>query len=435
MQLSSRIPRTVAAASTLAFFHICAGNAMALTEDRVDKFLSSDNTDFLPPGAYIATGLASVTEFAQFLDKNPAVEVKQLLLSDSSIWDMENNYGFLDVSKYHSHSLDADLDVDDLSWSQFGRCNDDLDVPDEEADAVAHNTKLSRKQRRSLRDHPAVLDRILNRSHTSLETFSYLLYIENHRGYYCQTRQIPNEKNTRLFNRDFPRLKDLTVKGSSVWDPLEQIGRQERELSEAVEDAQRDLWKIPSLRTVTHLHVIGSHHMNDGERSLSSYRAQFKNLTHIRVTDSLPSEFRTRYVKIASSWGMLKAMFGGPSYEPVPRIFPENLTVIVQPNFYPMLNDWQDDCGTPGAEYNGLIHELDSMQDQNVHLSWPIREDWLKYKWQGLYPVERAISNFVEHISGGDGEWKVGEELIRETPREWWWKFDVKRNSSTHEEL
>ncbi|GAW03735.1 hypothetical protein LENED_005479 [Lentinula edodes] len=71
----------------------------------------------------------------------------------------------------------------------------------------------------------------------------------------------------------------------------------------------------------------------------------------------------------------------------------------------------------------------------DVHLSWPVQSDWVKYGRDGVFPLERAILNFKERIFGGNGEWKIGEELNKETPREWWWNSDREEFNVTHEEL
>ncbi|KAJ3904488.1 hypothetical protein F5879DRAFT_954860 [Lentinula edodes] len=441
----------------LGFHHF--RDAMA-TEEPFKSSLSPESTDFLPPGAFVVAGLIQATEFAQYLEENPEIVVKQLLLSDSSVWDIENNYGFLNTSKYYPRRPV----FTDSVWAAFGGPEDDLDIPDEEADAVAHNTKLSRKRKRSLRDHPAVLDRILNRTHTSLETFSYLLYIENCPRYNRRRPLNPEAaKELRLFNRDFPRLRDLTVKASGVWKPLARTcntanaGR--LKVPDDLEDGQmRRMQGFPQLDTVTHLHIMGNQDTCDCERrSLSSYRDQFENLSHFRLTDQrlLPHEFNPCHVNAAGFRGMvevlirgvslgeewlrplwkkIKGKFLGVSYEEKCRPFPKDLTVIVQPGFSPMLEN-SGFRGTSGVAYNEDLHRLDSMQDINVHLSWPVQSDWVKYGRDGVFPLDRAILNFKEHIFGGGGEWKIGEELNKETPREWWWNSDREEFNVTHEEL
>ncbi|KAJ3855326.1 hypothetical protein EV368DRAFT_79737 [Lentinula lateritia] len=442
--------------SLLGFHHFREAMAMA-PEESFKLSLSPESTDFLSPGAFVVAGLTRATEFAQYLEDNPEIVVKQLLLSDSSVWDIENNYGFLNTSKYYPRRPV----FTDSDWVPFGGPEDDLDIPDEEADAVAHNTKLSRKRKRLLRDHLAVLDRILNRTHTSLETFSYLLYIANSPRY--NRRRQPStkaEKELRLFNRDFPRLRDLTVKASGVWKPLARTTAEAgRKVPDNMEDGQiRRTQVFPPLDTVTHLHIMGYQDTCDYERrSLSSYRDQFKNLSHFRLTDQrlLPHEIYPCHVNAAGFWGMveilirglslgeewlrplwkkIKGKFWGVSYEEKCRPFPKDLTVIVQPGFSPMLEN-SGFCGPSGVDYNDDLHRLDSMQDIDVHLSWPVQSDWVKYGRDGVFPLERAILNFKERIFGGDGEWKIGEELRKETPREWWWNSGQEESNVTHEEL
>ncbi|KAJ4470910.1 hypothetical protein J3R30DRAFT_3531790 [Lentinula aciculospora] len=448
-------------------------NTVASVADKPSQsFLSSNNTDLLLPGSFIVAGLIPATEFAHYLQDNPEVVVNQLLLSDSSIWDIDNNYGFLDRSKYYARARTSG----DSGFVQYSDYYNDMDIPDEEADVVAHNTKLSRKQKRLLRDHPAVLDRILNHTHTSLETFSYLLYIENYPryDYIGYSRMDPavarSEGDLRLFNCDFPRLRDLTVKASGVWQPLARntgsTNVANRKLPEEMMDQSRSLWEFPQLDSVTHLHIIGDQDTNLIEkRPLSSYSEQFKNLNQIRLTDQhlLPGEFYPQYHKISVLWEALKTILRGVSldeewyyphyvkppglwnevkgrlqgvsYETEWRPFPENLTVIVQPGFSVLLGNDNKYCGTPDVDYNDLLRKLDSMKNKNVHLSWPIQSDWLKYKWRGVFPLQRAISNFRERISGGDGEWKVGEELNNESPREWWWNRGREEDNVIHDEL
>lgn len=103
--------------------------------------------------------------------------------------------------------------------------------------------------------------------------------------------------------------------------------------------------------------------------------------------------------------------------------FPEQLNVIIQPEF-PFIADEYSDYGCEcdhTTSYDSKLDRLDSMQKQNVYLSWPIQNDWLKFKSVGVFPLHRGISNFKERVSGEAGEWKIGEELERETPRVRWW--------------
>lgn len=96
--------------------------------------------------------------------------------------------------------------------------------------------------------------------------------------------------------------------------------------------------------------------------------------------------------------------------------------MIIQPEFPFILDEPSNDgCECRTTDYDSELDRLNSMQKQNVYLSWPIQNDWLKFKSVGLFPLHRVISNFKERVSGGAGEWKIGEELEKETPRERWW--------------
>lgn len=99
----------------------------------------------------------------------------------------------------------------------------------------------------------------------------------------------------------FPQLRALTVTANTIW------------ISPKKNTPSSDfVWQLPSLDNLTHLHVIG-HIRKSKYHQLSSYRTQFPNLTHIRLTGSnnLPSEFYPTYNKPSGIWQRMAALWHG----------------------------------------------------------------------------------------------------------------------------
>lgn len=91
---------------------------------------------------------------------------------------------------------------------------------------------------------------------------------------------------------------------------------------------------------------------------------------------------------------------------------PGNLTVIVQPGFYPLLEGGM--CGNPGIEYGEMIEVL--ARASRVHVRLPEKEDY--HPGRGLVLLRRAIEEFEDRTREGEGDWALPGPLP--DPNEWW---------------
>ncbi|KAJ6607587.1 hypothetical protein B0H10DRAFT_2071086 [Mycena sp. CBHHK59/15] len=360
-----------------------SGGALCSGAMSTNQTFLSPTDGGLPEGTYLATGLAGIAALAAYLDAHPETRVTRLLLSDSTVEDMDTGFGFI---PYRDHAL-----FESGYGSRPLRLLTD-EEEDHQEEIRHHNVKASFKRWRTIRDITAPLTRVLDHVSPSLEALSYVLFLQAHLG----------EEDWRMsvLDRDFPSLQYLTLRSGGH--------RDEADFFSLKKFASR----APGL---THLHVVREH-----IASLAALRDSFPSLTDVRITGStsmsgLPGELDPQ--RPVPSWGeTVRHYVSGARPPDPPVIIPGNLTVIVQPGFDPMFHGgW---CGTPGVEYGEIFERLAT--EPVVHLLFPIEEDYRKYSSEhGLFPVGRAMVEFENLARGGEGDWAetqtVGEDA-------YWWR-------------
>ncbi|KAJ7146610.1 hypothetical protein C8R44DRAFT_724360 [Mycena epipterygia] len=126
-------------------------------------------TNALPVGTYIATGLSGVTQLAAYLDANPDTKITRLLLSDSTIQDLETE----------AHPTDWETILN------FNRAVSDIAVP---------------------------LQRILDKAAPSLEALCYLAYMN-----YTRIDELGDDARIMaLLWRSYPSLTQLTFRDNRM---------------------------------------------------------------------------------------------------------------------------------------------------------------------------------------------------------------------------
>ncbi|KAJ7134991.1 hypothetical protein C8R43DRAFT_625538 [Mycena crocata] len=317
-------------------------------------FFSPANSD-LPEGTYIAASLAGALKLADYLDTHPGLNVRNLLISDSTVQDLATDFGYGETDYYYTH-----------------RPNDQPEV-----DHVPLNRNISTKLKQTIVDLDAVSSRIMDRVAPSLESLSYLNYIRiwDTRRY----EEAPDNRTRNVLDREFPRLSHLTLRDWQ-WRFQTLPGKPAR--------------FFRSLPSVTHLHVTSG-----SFPSLSALRKSVPNATHIRLSGNLPSEFSASPMFVVQWTRSLIDGFSGIAKSPI---------IIAQPNFSPMLQRGRK-CGNPGIEYTCLLSRL--ARNRHLLLSLPDRDDYDKYGVtylpSRLFPLSRGIAEFEDRIMGGEGEWEL----------------------------
>ncbi|KAJ7094119.1 hypothetical protein C8R44DRAFT_951934 [Mycena epipterygia] len=178
-------------------------------------------TDKLPEGTYLATGLSGVTLLAEYLDANPNTKITQLLLSDWTIQDLT-----------YLHLCDNETML---------RINC------------------------SVRDIAVSLWRILDKAAPSLEALSYLAHIP-----YARLDEKPDDADARitaLLGRSYPSLTQLTFRNNHMHGAPRVLGHRPLHfpaLTHLHVDADQDElpWTLESLRAdfphLTHLRIAGA---------------------------------------------------------------------------------------------------------------------------------------------------------------------------------
>ncbi|KAK7464340.1 hypothetical protein VKT23_006508 [Stygiomarasmius scandens] len=390
----------------------------------VPSFLSSANSD-LPLGVFIATNMVAIVDLAEFLEKdaNKDLKVTHLLLSDSSSDDLIHDRGFIDTKVF----------------ADGKRTADDIDVSDEEEDARCYNRKLLRRYRRLRRDHSAVISRILERTSSSLERLSYLVYTEN----WMEEEELdtllqsspsyPHYENnesaelSELFTLEFPVLRELSLRNKILW-------RGEARFPWA-DSLDASTCVFPHLPSLTHLHVSGSSYHIKGIPTLATLNEHLPSLTQVRFSATgVPKELHKRPKPYQGwtreKWQQTRDWWSPPPPEPSP--IPPGLTFLYNPRFPDLDIGF---CGTSAVEFDDFLVRLGRLASDfrsGFHLIWPSEEDFQKYgRNNGTFPPDRAVKNFRDCLTvreSGErdvterGEWKEPEgrpwELDR---REWWW--------------
>ncbi|KAJ7282301.1 hypothetical protein C8J57DRAFT_44283 [Mycena rebaudengoi] len=340
-------------------------------------FRSSANSN-LHEGVYIAAGLPAIAALAAHLASHPGTQVTRLLLSDSTVYDLDTNYGILGSP-------------DDYLLGELVPLADEEE--DREEDIRHHNAKVNIRQKRTRRDILEPISHILARAAPSLEALVYLEFI-------CPLHSecgVGNHNQVvSVLDRDFPSLRYFTLRKPSSWGTQNSLG-----------------WLSTRAPQLTHLHVRG------GFTSLAEIRSTFPRLTHLRLT--APNSIRMLLHEIRPpqppqgwvEWVVTRVVGTSPR---APAVVPGNMTVLVQPSLDQMYTTgW---CGTGRAELAYALRQLDT--EPAVYMLLPNEEDHHKYSGGNReFPVGRAMAEFEDGARGGEGEWRVPP--VRTGTEDYWW--------------
>ncbi|THU96885.1 hypothetical protein K435DRAFT_82391 [Dendrothele bispora CBS 962.96] len=407
------------------------------SDDSSRTFLSSMNSD-LPDGAFIATNLSAIVDLADFLDETPGTNVTHLLLSDSSVQDLETNWGLIDVQAIvkaaMNSSTDDPHDIDkDLLFEEYGEylnwnAHADIDITDEEEDALSFNRKLTRRYKRALRSNPVVVSRILNHSAPTLEVFSYLTYMpqewEIRRGPWWYGNDDFNHAVPSLLEYKYPHLRELVVRDKIAWPYCPRW----RSCVPDGPPQQCNLTTSP-FPSLSHLHIV-MQQLHEPLPSLSSFK-ELPSLTNLRLSGtSLPLElvpeprkYRTWYQELVYQ---VKLFLSPPS--PKANPIPSNLTFVVNPEF-PMDSSSLRRYTEDDEDYNRYIERLGTLTDSfMIRLIWPSEDNYRKHGSKlGMYPLEVAIEDFRARLfNTGQGDWVIPEGTPwRDSQSDWWWNNEI----------
>jgi hypothetical protein len=220
-------------------------------------FTWEDAGSDLPIGTYIATGVSGIIKLAEYLADQTEVEIMHLLISDSTIEDVDTRHGYRAMSL-----LDDEGDV--VIEREL--------TPEEKVavqDARSHNARIELRLRQAVCDTVAPLRRILDKAAPSLRTLSFLAYISNFpTELSCDAS--PDSENPRtaaLRGRVYPSLQQLTVRRSESPEWSQSLG---------------PLDHATHFPVVTHYHTVFPDYR--GSQSLAGYLNHFPHLTHLRIT-------------------------------------------------------------------------------------------------------------------------------------------------------
>ncbi|KAJ6589752.1 hypothetical protein B0H19DRAFT_1104623 [Mycena capillaripes] len=364
--------------------------------DSLNSTLFTPENDDVPAGTYIAMGISAVEQLAEYLESHPESKITRLLISDSTIRDVDTWHGYLSAS---FRFADSDYGLVERK-----------DLTDEEQLRLDHvwsnNAEANLRIRRAVCDIEVPLMRILDKAAPSLETLSFLTYISDFSyDLTCDgTRRTDDPRFAALLGYTYPSLQHLTLRfpDNADWS----------------EESAHPWVHASHFPSVTHLHIVPPDYT--GTPPLASLLDRFRRLTHLRVTgllrsSQLPADMRPNHYAPGFVEGFKEHILS--IAEPLFSV-PGNLTVMVQPGFYPMLNGNGGWCGTPGLEYDDLFESLTNRL--GVYVKLPSEEDYRSYPSQQLAiaPLRRAIAEFEDTARGGDGDWAIPEYAGRE---EWWW--------------
>jgi uncharacterized membrane protein YuzA (DUF378 family) len=239
---------------------LLAHAGLASTMD-LNRTLFTPEASDLPAGTYIATGIAGVTQLAEYLDTYPDTRITRLLISDSSIQD---------VDAKHDH-LFTDGSKDEIDW-----------------DEATHQKVWA-----AVHDFEEPLNRVLSKAAPTLEALSYLAYIYYNAGLHGAI--YPEWTDPRLeplVQHNYPSLTQFDfpshhldgayrVLTEAYYPPCEMADFTTHHLDNSCYVAHKAS-RFPSL---THLRTAGIFQSSTLASTLAYVIDEFPRLTHLLVTD------------------------------------------------------------------------------------------------------------------------------------------------------
>ncbi|KAJ7779927.1 hypothetical protein B0H16DRAFT_1500247 [Mycena metata] len=336
--------------------HVRLASTMDLDLNRT---LFTPETSGLPAGTYIATGIAGVTQLAEYLDTYPDTRITRLLVSDSTAQDFDAKHGHL-FTDGSQNELDSDQTTRMKVWA-------------------------------ATRAFEEPLSRVFAKAAPILEALSFLAYIHHKEGLYGAT--YPEWTDPRLeplVQHNYPLLTHFNFPSRRHLDGAYRV------LTEAYYppcppacDVADEASRFPAL---THLRTAGNFESSTLPLILARDVDEFKfpRLTHLLVTD-------------VGAMCELASELWSAQVEALRPLTPRNITLIVEPTFSPTPDEGRDfEC--ENHDYRGSAFNL--VREDGVHLKLPFGEDH-----DAKESLRRALTEFLDGARGGEGEWTLPERI------------------------
>jgi hypothetical protein len=215
----------------------------------------------LPVGTYIATGVSGITQLADYLAAHPEATITHLLVSDSTIQDVDTAQGYLSAS---------------FMWeeSDWGLAEKKLTAEEEVKleEVRQNNAETELRLRQAVCSVEAPLRLVLDKAAPTLETLSFLTYTsEFSSALICDG--VTAKKDPRvaaLLDRDYPSLHHLTLRLTELFDDWE-------------DQPSGPLRYAPHFPALTHFHTVILGYLSS-VLPVSLYLHHFPSLSHFRVT-------------------------------------------------------------------------------------------------------------------------------------------------------
>ncbi|KAJ7241851.1 hypothetical protein C8J57DRAFT_1558659 [Mycena rebaudengoi] len=214
-----------------------------------------------PVGTYIATGVSGITQLVDHLAAHPEATITHLLVSDSTIQDVDTAHRYLSAS---------------FMWEEddWGLVEKKLTTEEEiRLDEVRrNNAETELRLRQAVCDTEAPLRLVLDKAAPTLETLSFLTYTsEFSSALICDGVTAKEDSRVAtLLDRDYPSLHHLTLCLTALSDDWE-------------DQSSGPLRYAPHFPALTHFHTVFLGYPSSPS-PVSSYLHHFPSLTHSRVT-------------------------------------------------------------------------------------------------------------------------------------------------------
>ncbi|KAJ7714760.1 hypothetical protein DFH07DRAFT_1068554 [Mycena maculata] len=339
---------------------LLARGGLASIMDWNCKLFTPEASD-LPTETYIATGIAGVTQLAEYLDTYPDTRITRLLVSDSTVQDVDGK---------HAHLFTDATSEEESDW-----------------DEATHHRVWA-----AVHDFEQPLNRILAKAAPTLEALSYLAYIsysaDLHGPIYPEwtdprLKPLVQHNYPSLTHLNFPRPgRHLDGTYRVFTEAYSPPCERSRVPNDHLNDPCYLLHEASRFPALTHLRTGGIFPSSTFAPTVAYVVDAFPRLTHVHITDvgpicELPAELHSML-----EW-----------------LTPRNLTVIAEP----ALSARRDEGRYFKCEHDDS--ELTLLRGDGVHVKLPIEDE--DDTVQGGVSLRRAITEFVDRARGGEGEWAL----------------------------
>ncbi|KAF8891420.1 hypothetical protein CPB85DRAFT_1441023 [Mucidula mucida] len=176
---------------------------------------------------------------------------------------------------------------------------------------------------------------------------------------------------------------------------------------------------IPTLPTLTHLHLINPSPSN---HTISSLTSSLSSLTYLRLTSftHLPDDLVATYIDPGYIAHMREFLWGT-----IPDRYPLAAAPPRKPHAPPPTPAPMVFCATSEAEFDEMVESVQELSEAyaNVKLLWPVKKDWERR--MPMFPLSRAdgpAKREYHLLDSGEWEWDADG---REGVKFWWNKSRI----------